>query len=273
MTNEIFLCLYSAFGEARGYPVERDIYLAALQEVQRGEKIDTTKVVLTSYSTGVPAPPTRKNPLKIRSMLKNSSGRLMGPPGFAMSRRSFVNGGLFSSQRFGIAGPPPGFGPMPPPPMPPIPPMSPPLYGPRPFRYGPPPMRQAMPPTPPGPGFPHPGFPPRIPGSLRMAGPPRLPAGPAARLSPLKMPPPPPPPSRTSKQLQAQQKSQQIRKEIMERTINVHLRRNGSVSSRIMSKARKEQDFTVDTFEENLLTSTIVAQPRRQTRGRFNQPK
>lgn len=267
MTNEIFLCLYAAFGEARGYPIERDIYLAALQEVQRGEKIDTSKVILTPNSIGVAAH-SRKNSLKVRSQLKNLSGRLMGPPAFAMSRRGFVNGRPFSSQRFGIAGPPPGFGPLPPPGMPPIPLMSPPLYGPRPFRYGPP-MRQAMPPTPPGPGFPHPGFPPRMPGPLRMAGPPRLPAGPAARLSQLKMPPPPPPPSRTAKQLQ--QKNQQIRKEIMERALNV--RRNGSVSSRIMSKARKEQDFTVDTFEENLLTTTIVAQPRRQSRGRFNQVK
>lgn len=270
MTNEIFLCLYSAFGEARGYRVERDVYLTALQEVQRGEKIDTSKVILTPDSTGVAAP-TRKNPSKIRS--KNSAGRPspMGPSAFAMSRR-----GPFSPQRF--AGPP-GFGPMPlPPGMPPIPPMSPALYGPRPFRYGPPPMRQAMPPKPPGPGFPHPGFPPRMPPvPPRMAGPPRLSAGPTARLPPLKMPPPPPPPpllpsSRSTKQLQAQKK-QHIRNGIMERTINIRLRRNGPVSNRSMPKARKEQDFTVDTFEENLLTTSIVAQPRRQARGRFNQVK
>lgn len=268
MTNELFLCLYSAFGEARGYPVERDIYLTALQEVQRGEKIDTSEVALTPNSTGFAAS-ARKNSSKVRSQLKNSAGRPMGPPAYAMSRRGFVNGG--PPQRFDIAGPPPGFGPMPPPPgMPPIPPMSPPLYGPRPFRYGPPPMRQAMPPTPPGPGFPHPGFPPRMPGPPRMAGPPRLPVGLTARLPSLKMPPPPPPPSRTAKQLQAQQKKQQIKNEIMERAINIRLR-NGLASSR-MSKARKEQDFTVDTFEENLLAPSIVVQSRRQ-RGRFHQAK
>ncbi|XP_071556324.1 uncharacterized protein [Temnothorax nylanderi] len=265
-----------AFGEARGYPVERDIYLAALQEVQRGEKIDTSKVVLTPDSTGVVAT-SRKITSKMRSLLKNSAGRPMGPPKFPMSRRGFANGGPFSPQRFGIAGPPPGFGPMPPPPpgMPPIPPMSPPLYGLRPFRYGPPPMRQAMPPTPPpGPGgFPHPGFPPRMPVPPRMAGLPRLPAGPAARLPPMKMPPPPPPPSRTPKQQLQAQKKQQIRNGIMERAVNIRLRRNGPASGRIIPKARKEQDFTVDTFEENLLTTTIVAQPRRQTRGRFNQVK
>jgi len=192
----------------------------------------------------------------------------MGPPTFAMSRRGFANGGPYP-QRFG---PPPVFGSMPPPPcMPPIPPMSPPLYGPRPFRYGPPPMRQAMPPTPPGPGFPHPGFPPRMPGPPRMVGPSRLPAGPTTRLPPPKMPPPPPPPSRSTKQLQAQKK-QQIRNGIMERTVNIRLRRNGPASSRI-PKAHKEQDFTVDTFEENLLTTSIVVQPRRQTRGRFNRAK
>lgn len=205
----------------------------------------------------------------------------MGPSGFAMSRRSFANGGPFSPQRF--AGPPPGFGPMPPPlGMPPIPPpMGPPLYGPRPFRYGPPPMRPAMPPTPPGPGFPHPGFPPRMPGLPRMAGPPRLPVGPVARLPPPKMPPPkmpppppPPLPSRTAvaKQLQGQKKKQQIRNGIMERAINIRLRRNGP-TSRIMPKVHKEQDFTVDTFEENLLTTSIATQSRRQTKGRFNQTK
>lgn len=268
MTNEIFLCLCSAFGEARGHPVERDIYLTALQDVQRGEKIDTSKVVLTPDSI---APSMKKNP-KARSPLKNPAGRPMGPAAFAMSRRGFANGGPFPPQRF--AGPPPPppprFGPMPPPPgMPPIPPISPPLYGPRPFRYGPP-MRQAMLPTPPGPGFPHPAFPPRLP-PPRMAGPPRLPAGSAARLPPMKMPPPPPPPSRTTKQHQAQKK-QQIRNGIMERSI-IRLRRNGPTSSRIMARVRKEQDFTVDTFEENLLTTSSVAQPRRQTRGRFNQAK
>lgn len=273
--NEIFLCLCSAFGEARGYPVERDIYLNALQGVQRGEKIDTSKVALTPSPVGVSP---RKSSMKMRSLLKNSVGRPMGPPGFAMSRRGFVNGGPFSHQRYGMVGPPGplGFGPMPPPlGMPPIPPMSPPHYRPRPFRYGPPPppMRQAIPPTPPGLGFPRPGFPPRMPGPPRMAGRPRLSAGPAARLLPPKMPPPPPPPSRairTTKQLQAQKK-QQIRNGIIDRA-NIHMRRNRPVSNRILPKVYKEQDFTVDTFEENLLTNSIL-QPRRQSKGRFNQSK
>ncbi|XP_070170474.1 RNA/RNP complex-1-interacting phosphatase [Polyergus mexicanus] len=263
-----------AFGDARGYPIERDIYLSALKELQCGKRIDTSKVVLRSKNPT--AFPTKKN----SRSLKNLTDRSMGPSGFAMSRRSFANGGPFSPQRF--AGPPPGFGPMPPPPlgMPPIPPpMGPPLYGPRPFRYGPPPMRPAMPPTPPGPGgFPHPGFPPRMPGLPRMAGPSRLPVGPVARLPPPKMPPPPPPPppllpSRTVvKQLHGQKKKQQIRNSIMERVINIRLRRNGP-ASRIMPKVHKEQDFTVDTFEENLLTTSITAQSRRQTKGRFNQTK
>ncbi|XP_011878748.1 PREDICTED: RNA/RNP complex-1-interacting phosphatase [Vollenhovia emeryi] len=262
-----------AFGEARGYPVERDIYLAALQQVQRGKKIDTSQVVLTPDVSAVIAP-TRKTSLKMRSSVKTLLGRPMGPPGFAMSRRGFANGGPFAPQRF--AGPPPGFVPMPPPGMPPIPPMSPPPYGPRPFRYGLPPIRQAMPPTP-GPGcFQHPGFPPRPPGPPRMAGPPRLPTGPTARLPPRKMlppppPPPPPPPSRSTKQFQVQKK-RQVRNGIAQHAVNIRMRRNGP-ANRIVPKARKEQDFTIDTFEENLLTTTSVAQPRRQTKGRFNQVK
>ncbi|XP_012222536.1 P30 adhesin isoform X2 [Linepithema humile] len=263
-----------AFGEARGYPVERDIYITALKEVQRGEKIDTSKIVLTSNP--ISAATVKKNMPKSRSAMKNRLGRPspMGPPGSAMQRRSFANGRPFPSQRFG--GPPPGFGPMPPPGMPPIPPIGPPRYGLRPFRYGPPPMRPAMPPTPgPGPGFPpHPGFPPRMPGPPRMTGPPRLSAGPTARLPPPKMPPPPPPPplpsSRTSKQLQIQKKKQ-IRNGIVERTLNIRLRRNGP-TGRIMPKMHKEQDFTVDTFEENLL-ATSITQPRRAGKGRFNQTK
>ncbi|KAL6262744.1 hypothetical protein P5V15_005535 [Pogonomyrmex californicus] len=256
----------NAFGEARGHPVERDIYLSDLKKAKRGEKIDTSRVILTTENpAGVS---TKRNSQKARS-LKNPTGR-------PMPRRGFVNGGPFPPQRYGIAGPPPGFGPMSPPlpGMPPIPPMSPPLYGPRPFRYGPPPMRGVMPPPtpPPGPGFPHPGFPPRMPGPPRMAGPPRLPGVPTARLPPPKMPPPLPP-SRTAKQLQAQKKKQQFRNGIMDRAVNVRLRRNGPISGRIMPKIHKEQDFTVDTFEENLLTTSAVAQPRRHTKGRFNQAK
>lgn len=137
------------------------------------------------------------------------------------------------------------------------------------LRYGMP-MRPTLP-TPPGPpGFPLPGFPLRMPGPPRMAGPPRLP--PAARLPLPKIPPPPPPPpphSRTavSKQLQ---KKKQIRNGMIERA--VRLRRN--VSARILSKMRKEQDFTVDTFEENLLTSSGTSQLRRRPmRGRYSQAK
>lgn len=267
-----------AFGEARGYPVERDIYLAALKEVQRGEKIDTSKIDLTLENPSNMSIPVRKNSLKARSVLEHQVGRqnpyATRPPAFAMRRRSFANGGPFAPQRFGFAGPPPGFGPMPPPPgMPPIPPMVPPLYGPRSLRYGPP-LRPAIPPTPPGPGFPLPGFPPRMPGPPRIAGPPRLPAGPA-RLPPPKMPPPlPPSSSRTAvaKQLQTQKKKQQIRNGIMERAMNLRLRRNGP-SNRTMPKVHKEQDFTVDTFEENLLATSTAAQPRRPTKGRFSQTK
>ncbi|EFN81753.1 Probable tyrosine-protein phosphatase F54C8.4 [Harpegnathos saltator] len=260
-----------AFGEARGYPVERDIYLTALKEVQRGEKIDTSKVALTPTSI-IETPSTMRKTLKSRSALSLPMGR-MGPPGYAMSRRSSANGAPYPLQRYGYhMGPPPGFRPMPPPPsgLPPIPPpMGPPLYGPRPLRYGMP-----MRPTPPGPpGFPLPSFPLRMPGPSRMSGPPRLPpAGSSSRLPPPKMPPPPPPPplSRTAvSKLQAQKKKQQIKNGIMERTIR--MRRNNAASSRGMPKRYKEQDFTVDTFEENLLTVSNTS--RRLSRGRYSQAK
>lgn len=255
-----------AFGEARGHPLERDIYLTSLKDVQRSGKIDTSKIVLTSN----PVETVKKN-TKSRSM-KNRLGRpsMMGPPGSAMQRRGFANGRPFPSQRFG--GPPQGFGPMPPPGMPPLPPpIGPPHYALRPFRYGPPPMHPAMPPTPPAPGFlPHPVFPPRMTGPPRMAGPLRLSAG-SGRLPPPKMPPLPPP-SRTNKQLQGHKKKQHMRNGIVERAVNIRLRRNGPTDRRIIPKMNKEQDFTVDTFEENLL-ATSTTQSRRSGKGRFNQTK
>lgn len=231
-----------------------------------------------------------KKSLKARSSMKNPGGRpspfSMGPPTFAMPRRGFANGAPFSPQRFTFAGPPPAFGPMPPPPgMPLIPLMGPPPYGPpRPFRYGAPPMHAipAIPPTPPG--FPHPsGFPSCIPGPPRMKSSPRLSSSPVTRLPPSKilpslLPPPPPlPPSRGSsrtavaKQLH-QKKKQHLRNGIMEHTLDIRSRRNGS--NKIMPKTHKEhkeQDFTVDTFEENLATSTPI-HPRRIKR-RFSRNK
>ncbi|RLU25946.1 hypothetical protein DMN91_002109 [Ooceraea biroi] len=257
-----------AFEEARGYPVERDIYLSALKEVQRGKKIDTSKTIMMPTN---PTIVTKKNSLKIRSSLKNLTDRSdrfsVGPPTFSMSRRGFANGGPFSSQRF--AGPPTTFGHMPPPP-PDMPPISPPHmgphylpYGPRPFRYGAPPMRPMSQP----PCFPHPsGFPSCIP------GPPRMPSlrRPSGTRLPLKMPPPLPPPpplssSRTSRAKQLQQKQNHIRNGIMERAVNMRLRRNGP-TDKVMSKVHKEQDFTVDTFEENLATSasTHLRRPKRR---------
>lgn len=150
------------------------------------------------------------------------------------------------------------------------------------------PMHPAMP-TPPGPGF-RGGFPLRMPGPPpRMPGLPRLPpGGPAARLPP-KMPPPPsslppplpppplppprPPRSAAGKQLPGQKRKQQIRNGITERAINSRLRRNGSGNNRNMPKVHKEQDFTVDTFEENLLTTSTTGQLRRSTKGRYSQAK
>lgn len=137
-----------------------------------------------------------------------------------------------------------------------------------------------MRPTPPGPGYSPLPYPLRMPGPPpRMQGPPRLaPAGPAARLPP-KMPPPPlPPPSHSrsavGKQLSGQKKKHMMRNGITERAVDVRLRRNGPTSSRgVLPKMHKEQDFTVDTYEENLLTTSTSGQQRRPTRERYSQAK
>lgn len=125
--SEIFRCLCTAFSEARGHPIERDVYLDGLKEVQRGEKIDTSEIVLTSTNTIEVR--MRRNTLKMRA----TSKQLMGSPGYPMSRRAAANGAPYHPppQRFGFALP--GFRPMPhPPPGLPLipPPMGPPLYGP-----------------------------------------------------------------------------------------------------------------------------------------------
>lgn len=193
-------------------------------------------------------------------------------------RRCFANDGCgaFPPQPpppppFGFAGP--RFRPMPPLRGPP------PMFGPRPFRYGPPrppppPPRSGFPipgfpPPPPRPGFPIPGFPPP-PGPNRNAGVARIPPGPPARLPPQKMPPPPPPPSSQAtrprpsalRRLQTQKRKQHIRNGIAALVKNrASLIRRTVHHSRPMPKLHKEQDFTVDTFEENLLA--VSGQQRR----------
>ncbi|KAK2584094.1 hypothetical protein KPH14_006537 [Odynerus spinipes] len=283
-----------AFEEARGYPIERDAYIAALKEIPRGEKIDTSKITLSTPSNL--ATSLRRVSSKARSALKHPGGRPaaypMGPPppGFAPPRRGFVNGAPYPHQPFGFGIPPPGFGSMPPHPpgMPLPPPPGPPMYGPRPLRYGPPPppppppaMRAPMPPPPPamrapGPGFHPPGFPLRLPGPPRMSGPPRLPPGPPARLPPPKMPPPPPPPR---PQIRQPIHKQQLRNGVVvlpRSSLRLTRRKVGSGSGvgAAMLKVIKEQDFTVDTFEENLLAvSTTKTRLRRPHKGRYNQAK
>ncbi|XP_047351918.1 formin-like protein 5 isoform X4 [Vespa velutina] len=253
-----------AFEEARGYPIYRDAYVAALKEIPRGRP--------------VPYP--------------------MGPPpGFKPHRRGFTNGAPYPPQPFGFGAPPLGFGSMPPHPpgMPLPPPPGPPMYGPRPLRYGPPPP---PPPPPPamrasGPGFHPPGFPLRLPGLPRMAGPPRLPPGPPSRLPPPKMPPPPPPPPPQVRQAVVVKRLQAHKKKHHNQHQEQQIARNGRIiplgsSMRltkrevstarrirnITSKITKEQDFTVDTFEENLLAvSSTNAHLRRPLKGRYHQTK
>ncbi|XP_043492444.1 RNA/RNP complex-1-interacting phosphatase-like [Polistes fuscatus] len=304
-----------AFEEARGYPIYRDEYIAALKKVSLGETKDTNKAGLTRPNN------TRKdnNPTPVRKVLdqyrlrvKHPKGRPvpypMGPPpGYKPHRRGFTNGAPYLPQPFGFGAPPHGFGSMPPhPPGMPPPPPGPPMYCPRPLRFGPPlpppppaAMRAPMPPLPPGPdfrrsvvnsGFHPPAFPNRLPGPSRMSGPPRLPPGPQSRLPPPKMPPPPPPPPPqvrqvSVKRLQANKKKHQHQQSqirngmaVLPRSSMRLTRREVSTTRRIRNvstKMIKEQDFTADTFEENLLavSSTNSHLRRSTTKGRYHQTK
>lgn len=259
-----------AFEEARGYPIEREIYISALKRTP-GTKIDTSKITISN--------PTSSEVVNKRVMRFRYSSRppyTIGPPGFMPPRRDFAKDGPFSPPHFGYGGPPPGFRP---PGLPSIPPPAgpPPLYGPRPFRYGPPP-RPAMPPPPPRPGFPIPCFPPPCPSRTPGGGTRLPPPCPPARLPPPKMPPPPPPqpaPARPAslKRITNQKRKSHVRNGIVSLSRNpVSLIRRNSQTSRILPKLLKEQDFTVDTFEENLLAVSSQSH-RRPSKGRFNQNK
>ncbi|KAG6795527.1 tyrosine-protein phosphatase F54C8.4 [Apis mellifera caucasica] len=280
---ELENCL-KAFETARGYPIDRKIYINALQKVPR-EKIDTSKISVDSRGTAGSEAANSRRVMRVSFKYPGGSPYTMGPPGFGATRRGFAKDGPFSPAHFGYAGPPPGFRPMPPPPgMPPVPPppVPPPMYGPRPFRYGPPP-RPAMRPPPPRPGFPIPGFPPPPPPPPPPC-PSRTPAGilphaPPARLPPPKMPPPPPPQSAPTrpilfKRLQPQKRKSHLRNGILTSARNPVdlMRQTNSQTSRILPKLMKEQDFTVDTFEENLLAVSSQSN-RRSAKGRYNQTK
>lgn len=257
-----------AFAEARGYAIERQNYVTHLKRnsknslpVAQEEPPFTSTVKTTPFAGG------SRNRLRTTPHERPSNSM----------RRCYVKDGCgaFPPQP---SPPPPPFG-FPGPrfrPMPPLrcPPM---MFGGRPFRYGPPrhpppPPRSGFPipgfpPPPPRPSFPMPGFPPP-PGPKRNAGGPRIPPGPPARLPPPNMPPPPPPPpppsSQTTrprpsvlKRMQTQQRKQHIRNGIAMLVENrANLIKRTAQYSRLIPKLHKEQDFTVDTYEENLLTGS-----------------
>lgn len=281
MRSSFFSC--SAFREARGYKIERGTYIGALSKLKRGEKIDTTDVDLTAIPIkerqSQPKRKTSKQNSKSESHPKRSSS-------VTMPRRGFANEGPFPPQRYGFMGPQPGFRPPPPCRLPIPPPMGPPPYSPRPLRYGPP-MRPAMPPsTAPRPRFPPPDFM-RMPTPPRMSGPPRLPPGNpfgrSMKVPPVPPPPPPPPPPlppSSSSSLppvpirMLQSKRHQIRIGLIERAVSLRFVKRNDAVNRFVSRVHKEQDFTVDTFEENLLTSSVTVQARRKSaKGRFNRGK
>jgi hypothetical protein len=259
-----FFCSHPAFREARGYAIERDIYLGALREIQRGKRIDTSKIISMPTKPNDYIIPSRR----ARLPLKNSSTR--GKP-FSMSPPRH----RFAPQRLAhCAGVSLTFG-RPSWPMLPIPPphIGQSSYGQHgqhgqhgQFRYGAPPIY----------GFPHPSnFPSRVPGPSRMPGPPRLPSGSLARLPPSKLPPTllppqslpsPLPSSRIAKQ--HQQKNQHFGNG-MDRTTNICSWSDRS-SNKPLPRRHREQDFTVDTFEENLSTSTSA---HSQWKRQFHQSK
>ncbi|KOX80956.1 putative tyrosine-protein phosphatase F54C8.4, partial [Melipona quadrifasciata] len=241
-------CL-KAFETARGYPIERRIYLNALQRTP-SVKVDTSKISVKSPAS---EPATRK-----RVPFKRPYPMLPVPLNFAARRRCFAkDGGPFSPlpplppPHFAFGVPPPAaFRPMPPPPlgMLPIPPPPPPppqaasphMYRPRLFRYGPAP-RPVMHPPPPRPGFP--------------TAPPRLKS--VAIL----------------KRMHSQKRKSHVRNGLVTPVRNpVDRHRQTSQSSSGRPKLMKEQDFTVDTFEENLL-AVVSSQSsgRRSARGKFRQ--
>ncbi|XP_043460955.1 RNA/RNP complex-1-interacting phosphatase-like [Leptopilina heterotoma] len=255
-----------AFQEARGYPIERQNYVSELRKAPCGRKIDTSKVNLTLPSSNNTR--ARKVPVKRRPPLNHPGGRpppppppyLMGPPGPGFHpppppRRGFANGGPFPRgggppRGFNFPAPPqPGYGPRlggPPPPPPPHGARFGPRLGPR---MG---MRSPMPPMPPmGAPAPHPRgpprmpLPPRMPMPPRMSGPPRLPMGPLPRLPPAKMPPPRLP--LAAQHIAGKRNSLQNSRK---RKI-----RAAAAAATAITKNIKDQDFTVDTFEENLTTA------------------
>ncbi|XP_051163619.1 RNA/RNP complex-1-interacting phosphatase-like [Leptopilina boulardi] len=235
-----------AFQEARGYPIERQNYVSELKKAPCGRKIDTSKVNLTPSNARV-----RKVPVKRRPPPNHQGGRppppppyLMGPPGPGFHpppppplRRGFANGGPFprgGPPPRGFNFPQPGYGPRlagPPPPFGP-------RLGPRMGIRNPIPPMGAPAPHPRGPPHCMP-IPPRMSMPPRMAGPPRLPMGPLPRLPPAKMPPPRLP--LAPQQISSKRNSLQIRK-----------RKSRAAAATAITKTIKDQDFTVDTFEENL---------------------
>ncbi|XP_046749442.1 probable tyrosine-protein phosphatase F54C8.4 [Diprion similis] len=300
----------TAFQEARGHPVERDIYINDLKTIPKGKKLDTKEINLESSS--MPVRGHKRIPKRVNPMGPMGPP---GPPGFHPPRRGFPNGRPFPPphlDHFGY-GPPAFNPPMPlrpprpprplrPPmsPVPPRPPMPPPLgvsYGPRPLRYGPPPGR----------GFPSLGFPPRMPhGPPRMPMPPcppRLPGppgplGPPGPMGPLPGPMGPPgpgprlsqrgPPQEMPPMMKGlyQYQQQHKKKQLMRNGNGV---RNGQTVKRKkpaemaihVPRLHGEQDFTVDTFEENLTTAVVslvptvpatlaTGGPKRRNKGRFN---
>ncbi|XP_048509603.1 RNA/RNP complex-1-interacting phosphatase isoform X2 [Athalia rosae] len=281
----------TAFQEARGYPLERDVYLNDLKITPKGAKLDTKSIILDARSN-LP-----------RSRISDPYAP-MGPHVFHPSRRGFPNGRPFLPP-----GPPPPShdqfnrfnGPTFNPPMPPMPLMPPPLgapYGPRPLRYGPPSQRgfpghgfppgPRMPPCPPR--MPMPGGPPRLPAPLGPPGPlcppgpimgPPGPGGP--RLPPHGTPHHGPPkpllpmlqrPHRPTLSLLRNEGGIRLAPEIVRRKESMEPMHH-------VLRLHREPDFTADIFEENLTAGEIPAAVhtrsnlrspimRPRNKGRFN---
>lgn len=237
----------NAFQEARGYPIEREEYVAALKTVPPNDKLNPPpmklmRVMENSESLG---------PVSMGRQRRWDQPPVMGPPPRPprLSRpprlpRRLFDGPFGSQPLFNVNGPRPNFGPMPPPLPPPphamgpIPPPPPPEALPRPPFFGSRMQRYQLRPIkmPRGPRPPPTNLPARMPPPVLTANFAAFAPVPLAPLPPI---PPALPPSR--------------RRLVFNRA---SLKRKACLMNGSAADPFDEQDFTADTFEENLLAAS-----------------
>ncbi|XP_015602895.1 RNA/RNP complex-1-interacting phosphatase [Cephus cinctus] len=254
-----------AFQEARGYPIERENYVESLKQVPRGEKIDTSHVVLVERrNRNVVGKKGSKRERKRKPNTSSASRESWrsAPTSYQSSRRGFPEGSSyqqpypFDGAEFGLFAP--MMPPLPPPSLSAVPSLPPPRirHRSRPSRYGaycpspgphnPPAILPPMPP--PGPSYHCTNYHPRH-STLRVSGPPRL-----IR--------PPSQPSTSLGSYSSIVKYNRARNDGSSVPFDSAVRR--PVNRTKLRNRPNDQDFTVDTFEENL---TATLPPNKWIRG------